>query len=166
MAKSLGSLDADTLLPEDDRSTVITGFLNTVWDSVSGFIDFSPDKVVVESGEPLALSLLISEAMVRPELKRTITKLNAQGLEGLRAHLRAGIKAGNVRPDVDVENQAKIIYAFLRGQTTFAVLDPAFDPERVAEIFIANLQLTLRPEPLGRTAAEAQASEGRRETAD
>ncbi len=58
MAKSLGSLDANALLPEDNRSTVITGFLNTVWDSVSGFIDFSPDKVVVESGEPLALSLL------------------------------------------------------------------------------------------------------------
>ncbi len=58
MAKSLGSLDTDALLPQGSRSTIITGFLDTVWDSVSGFIDFSPSKVVVESGEPLALSLL------------------------------------------------------------------------------------------------------------
>jgi TetR/AcrR family acrAB operon transcriptional repressor len=92
-----------------------------------------------------ALGMLISEAMVRPGLKRTITALNARGLEALKADLRAGIEAGNVRPDVAVDLQARIIYAFLRGQMSFASLDNQFDSQAVGEEFIATLEARLNP---------------------
>jgi AcrR family transcriptional regulator len=92
-----------------------------------------------------ALGMLISEAMVRPGLKRTITTLNARGLEALKADLRAGIEAGNIRPDADVDLQARIIYAFLRGQMSFASLDNRFDSEAVGEEFIATLEARLSP---------------------
>jgi TetR/AcrR family acrAB operon transcriptional repressor len=89
--------------------------------------------------------MLISEAMVRPRLKRTITTLNASGLEALKADLTAGIEAGNVRADVDVDLQARLIYAFLRGQMSFAALDNQFDGEAVGEEFIATLEARLKP---------------------
>jgi TetR/AcrR family acrAB operon transcriptional repressor len=92
-----------------------------------------------------ALGILISEAMVRPRLKRTITTLNARGLDALRADLQAGIELGNIRPEVDVDLQARIIYAFLRGQMSFATLDSQFDSQAVGEEFIATLEARLRP---------------------
>jgi AcrR family transcriptional regulator len=94
-----------------------------------------------------AMSLLISEAIVRPELKQTINDLNAQGLASLRSELEAGVNAGNVRSDVNLDHQAKLIYAFLRGQMTFAVLEANYDGEAVGEEFIATLQARLAGPP-------------------
>ncbi|HEX4740228.1 MAG TPA: TetR/AcrR family transcriptional regulator [Caulobacteraceae bacterium] len=92
-----------------------------------------------------AFGMLISEAMVRPRLKRTITTLNASGLAALKADLQAGIEAGNIRPDVDIDLQARMIYAFLRGQMLFAGLDNQFDGQAVGEEFIATLEARLTP---------------------
>jgi TetR/AcrR family acrAB operon transcriptional repressor len=92
-----------------------------------------------------ALAMLLSEAMVRPRLKRTITTLNARGLDALKADLRAGIEVGNIRADADVDLQARIIYAFLRGQMSFAALDNQFDSQAVGEEFIATLEARLGP---------------------
>ncbi|MBO1361701.1 TetR/AcrR family transcriptional regulator [Acetobacter sacchari] len=94
-----------------------------------------------------ALSMLIGEAIVRPVLRRTITRLNAKGLERIESIIRDGITDNTIRPDVDVKRQAAIIYSFLRGQTNFALCDTAFDAEGVAEEFILLIRdnLSLRP---------------------
>jgi TetR/AcrR family acrAB operon transcriptional repressor len=94
-----------------------------------------------------ALGMLMAEAMVRPHLKRIIATLNARGLEELKAELLAGIEAGNVRPDADVDLQARLIFAFMRGQMSFASLEEEFDSQPVGEAFIANLEARLSPAP-------------------
>ena len=92
-----------------------------------------------------ALSLLIAESMVRPELKRAIANLNIQGLFHLKSELDAGIRQGNIRPDTDTTLQAKLIYSFLRGQMSFAILEPDFDTVAVGEEFISTLEARLVP---------------------
>lgn len=92
-----------------------------------------------------ALYALLAEAVIRPGLKRTIADLNAQGHAALQAELLAGIAAGNIRADVDVEHHAKAIYAFMRGQMSFAVLDPGYGGAAVGEAFIAMLESSLAP---------------------
>ena len=53
--------------------------------------------------------------------------------------IRAGIRAGNIRPDVNVSAQASVIYSFLRGQMAFAGLDPKFDVKGTTDEFIETL---------------------------
>ena len=86
-----------------------------------------------------ALGLLVAQAVVEPGLRDTISELNARGFEALEAQIRAGVAAGNVASDVDAPAQARLIYAFLRGQMAFAALDPTYDVMGVAEEFIATL---------------------------
>lgn len=93
-----------------------------------------------------AMSILVAEAIVRPSLKETISRLNRKGLAALRRELEAGIETGTIRADCDAETEAKVIFAFLRGQISFAALDPGFDAETVAEAFIAMLESRLRPD--------------------
>lgn len=88
-----------------------------------------------------ALGMLI--ALVRPALRKTIVQANERGLLRLETELRAGIKAGNVRPDIRVKEQARLIYAFMRGQIGFVTLDPDWDPGSIAEEFILTLQARL-----------------------
>lgn len=87
----------------------------------------------------LALNLIIAEATVRPELRETISRNNARGIRNIEAQLLAGIDAGNIRPDVDVHAQARVIYAFLRGQLSFTALDPGIDTDAVGDEFLAML---------------------------
>lgn len=91
------------------------------------------------------LAIVIAEAMVRPGLRKTIGELNARGIAGLTAELSAGVAAGNIRADVDIDLQARLIHAFLRGQAAFAAMDPKTDSQAVAEEFIATLEVALRP---------------------
>ena len=90
-----------------------------------------------------ALGMLIAQSMVRPALRKTIVQANERGLLRLETELRAGIKAGNVRPDIRVKEQARLIYAFMRGQIGFVTLDPDWDPSSIAEEFILTLQTRL-----------------------
>jgi len=86
-----------------------------------------------------ALGLLVAQAVVEPGLRDTIGDLNARGFAALEAQIRAGIAAGNVAPGVDAPAQARLVYAFLRGQMAFVALDPTYDVAGVAEEFIATL---------------------------
>jgi TetR/AcrR family acrAB operon transcriptional repressor len=97
------------------------------------------------SRESRALGALITEAMFRPKLKRAITTLHLRGAANWEERILAGVAAGNVRPDVNVKAQAAVIYAFLRGQMTFAGLDPKFDIEATAEEFVQTLAQHLAP---------------------
>jgi AcrR family transcriptional regulator len=86
-----------------------------------------------------ALGVLIGEAMFWPKLKRTIADVNTRGHANWEEEIRAGIRAGNIRPDVNVAAQASVIYSFLRGQMAFAGLDPKFDVKGTTDEFIETL---------------------------
>jgi AcrR family transcriptional regulator len=88
---------------------------------------------------PRAFSLLVAEAMVRPKLRRTIADINSQGTLSWENEIRVGIKAGNIRADVDVTAVAAMIYSFARGQMAFATHDPKFNVNDTTEEFIATL---------------------------
>jgi TetR/AcrR family acrAB operon transcriptional repressor len=101
-----------------------------------------------------ALGTLIAEAVFRPRLRRTVTDLNLRGAKNWEDEIRAGIAAGNVRPDVNVKAQAAVIYAFLRGQMAFAGLDPNFDVAGATEEFIQTLTQRLAPSGAGGTSSK------------
>ena len=82
-------------------------------------------------------------AIVRNYARLTNSKGNRARQLRLETELRAGIKAGNVRPDIRVKERARLIYAFMRGQIGFVTLDPDWDPGSIAEEFILTLQARL-----------------------
>lgn len=90
-----------------------------------------------------ALGILVTHALVEPLLRKTVAKLNARGFQALEYEIAAGIAAGNIKKTVAAATHARMIYAFLRGQMTFAALDPAYDARAVSESFIAALRSTI-----------------------
>ena len=86
-----------------------------------------------------ALGVLIAEAMFWPKLKRAISDINSRGQLAWEEEIQAGVRAGNIRPDVNVAAQASVIYSFLRGQMAFAGLDPKFDIKGTTDEFIDTL---------------------------
>jgi AcrR family transcriptional regulator len=92
-----------------------------------------------------ALSVIIAEARFHPKLKRTITELNQRARARWSAEVQAGIDAGNIRADVDAAATGSVIHAFLRGQSTFADLDPTYDPSKATEALVAALLTVLAP---------------------
>lgn len=99
----------------------------------------------VSDGSSRALGMLIAEATIRPGLQDAIARLNEQGTARLRNELQAGIATGTVRPGIDIDTHARTIFAFLRGQMSFANADPHFDPALLSEAFIALLEAGLSP---------------------
>ena len=88
--------------------------------------------------------MLISEAIVKPELRHAISDVNSRGMAELTQELKSGIKAGNIRPDVDVTLQARLIHTHMRGLISFTALDPGFfNATAVAEHFIVGLNCTI-----------------------
>lgn len=103
-----------------------------------------------------AMSMLIAHAALHAELGSAIAALNASGLKVLEDEIQAGVEAGNIRPDVEAKMMARVIFSFLRGQASFAILDPKFDPPKVAEEFARSLEahLAIREEqPKGKSTA-------------
>ena len=86
------------------------------------------------------LQILLAQALVQPKLRKTVERLNAEGLEAIRKEIGRGIERGNIRSDVNVEHQAALIYAFLRGQMAFATLDSGWEEVAIGDEFIATLR--------------------------
>src|SRR3546814_6828061 len=91
------------------------------------------------------LQIILTQALVRPNLRKTVERLNAEGLAAIQKEIKRGIRLGNIREDVHVEHQAAVIYAFMRGQMGFATLDPSWEEVAVGEEFIATLRERLKP---------------------
>jgi AcrR family transcriptional regulator len=108
-----------------------------------------------------ALGIIIAHARVVPSLYKVIKQLNANGLDRLEEELHAGIEAGNIRADIDCNRIARMIYAYLRGQLTFLVMDSKFGTVAVTEEFITMLSTGLRP-PLANAAVKLPRSAGNR----
>lgn len=90
-----------------------------------------------------ALTFLFTHAQLEGSLKQTMTKLHNQAISVLKQEIELGIENGTIRKDVDSDLQAGIIYAFLRGQLGFAVLDPDYENVKLGEAFIQNLKKSL-----------------------
>lgn len=95
--------------------------------------------------ERKALLVLIAEAIIMPEIAQTILALNERGVKAIGREIQAGIASGNIRADADVNNMARIIYAYLRGQMLFTYTDPSFEAGDVSAEFCAMLERDLAP---------------------
>jgi AcrR family transcriptional regulator len=93
-------------------------------------IERTPDAV-------RALYMLLFESLVdMPDLRREMARLDARLREGTARSIRAGIKSGAVRADLDVPAQAALFLAVLRGITLQWLIDPtALDLARVYHAF-------------------------------
>lgn len=91
------------------------------------------------------LQILIAQALVSPQLRKTIAKLNAEGKKNLEAEIKIGMEQGNIRADIDPAAHAAVIYSFLRGQMAFAALNKKFDQHAAGEEFIATICSRLAP---------------------
>jgi AcrR family transcriptional regulator len=94
-----------------------------------------------------ALYMLLFESLVdMPELRREMGRLDRQLREGTERSLRAGVKAGTIRADVDVPAQAALFLGVLRGITLQWLVDPnALDLARVYRGLEAWLDHGLSP---------------------
>lgn len=90
-----------------------------------------------------ALVILLARSLVDVNLKPTIRELNDRSLSFLEQRISAGIEVGNIRSDIDVKLQARVIYGFLRGQLGFAAFDKDYDIVSVSMSFIKMLELTI-----------------------
>jgi len=90
-----------------------------------------------------ALVILLARSLVDKNLKPTIHELNDLSLSLLEQRIAAGIDVGNIRPDIDVNVQARLIYSFLRGQLGFVTFDKDYDIVSICESFLAMLEQTI-----------------------
>lgn len=98
---------------------------------------------IVDTQGSRALNILVAEASLRPEIHEFVSRWTDQGLQRLCHELQSGIAAGTIVPTVAVEPVARMIFAFLRGQMSFSIIDDKHDPHAVAEAFIATLEATI-----------------------
>jgi AcrR family transcriptional regulator len=94
-----------------------------------------------------ALYMLLFESLVdMPQLRGEMGRLDRRLRDGAERSLRAGMRAGTVRSDVDVPAQAALFLAVLRGITLQWLIDPsALDLERVYRELEASLLRGLAP---------------------
>jgi AcrR family transcriptional regulator len=94
-----------------------------------------------------ALYMLLFESLVdMPGLRKEMARLDRQLREGTERSLRAGVKAGTIRADVDVPAQAALFLAVLRGITLQWLVAPnALDLESVYQGLEAWLAHGLSP---------------------
>jgi AcrR family transcriptional regulator len=96
--------------------------------------------------EARALNVLLGEAL-GPDaaLRETVNSYHAELRAMIAGWLREGIDAGEIRPDVSVDEQATLWIAVVRGVSYHAIADPsAFDADTVADELWASAQRLLQ----------------------
>jgi AcrR family transcriptional regulator len=93
-----------------------------------------------------ALFVLLGEGLNNPLVVERLAELNARSVRGFEAGLAAGVAAGEVRGDIDVESEALLILATLRGAVGQWLMAPeAIDLAAVSAAFVASLRRSLTP---------------------
>lgn len=93
-----------------------------------------------------ALQVVIIESLRDPALLETTAALTDRGISRIAANIRRGIKLGNIRADIDVQAQARIILATLRMATMQWMIDPEqIDIVATRDAFVDNLRRALSP---------------------
>jgi AcrR family transcriptional regulator len=93
-----------------------------------------------------ALVVLLGEGLNNELVADRLAELNARSAGAFEADLAAAVAAGEVRPDIDVEAQAILILATLRGAVSQWLLAPdAIDLGAISAAFVAALRRSLVP---------------------
>jgi AcrR family transcriptional regulator len=93
-----------------------------------------------------ALFVLLGEGLSNPLVTDRLAELNARSAKSFEVNLRAGMDAGEIRPDIDEKSQAILILAALRGAIGQWLLAPdAIDLAALRDEFIASLRRSLAP---------------------
>ena len=75
------------------------------------------------------------------DLLAIVAKLNRETRGEIAAGLKAGIAAGRLRPDIDLETESALILAGLRGSVAQWLVDPeGVDLEAISARFIATVE--------------------------
>jgi hypothetical protein len=91
-----------------------------------------------------------------PALRECMVALHRGFASDVARHVRRGIEAGLVRPEVDPENTARLFIATLRGSAYLWLLDPErFDLGAALEDLRVHVNQTLRVRATPQSASEA-----------
>jgi AcrR family transcriptional regulator len=91
-----------------------------------------------------ALSVLLGEALHRPDLAVEIAEVNRVGVAELERQLRYGIEQGRIRTDLDAPSEAVLILAGLRGAISLWLVDPKnIQLEALRDAYVASLRRSL-----------------------
>lgn len=125
-------------------------------DALEIVVDAIEDSVQASPREMRALYALMFEALKPiPVLRERMLALHRGFATDLARHVRHGIEAGVVRPDIDPESAARLFLATLRGSAYLWLLDPQqFDLALALEDLRLHVNQTLRVVP---ESAEASA---------
>ena len=115
-------------------------------DRLLGIAAFYFDSARKDPVGTRALFVLLGEGLGNPLVTERIAELNARSAKSFEVNLRAGMDAGEIRPDIDEKSQAILILAALRGAIGQWLLAPdAIDLAALRDEFIASLRRSLAP---------------------
>jgi len=100
-----------------------------------------------QAGRPhsKALHAIVGAALINPELRPRIQELNDRGRAFIRAQLQLGVEAKDIAADVNIDAEAVVFLAFLRGLVVLYLVDPSLDIEAAAREFLLHLRARLTP---------------------
>ena len=88
-----------------------------------------------------AFHAVLAGALTVPPITATVAKLNRETRGEIAAGLKAGIAAGRLRPDIDLETESSLILAGLRGSVAQWLVDPeGVDLEAIGARFVATVE--------------------------
>jgi AcrR family transcriptional regulator len=91
-----------------------------------------------------ALVVLLGEGQTNPLIRDQLAELNARSVGAFEANLAAGVRAGEVRAEIDAHAQALLILAALRGAVSQWLLAPEkVDLIRARDEFVRTLRRSL-----------------------
>ncbi|MGY4154184.1 MULTISPECIES: TetR/AcrR family transcriptional regulator [unclassified Bradyrhizobium] len=88
-----------------------------------------------------AFHVVLAAALTVPQITATVARLNRETRGEIAAGLSAGIAAGRLRADLDLETESALILATLRGSIAQWLVDPeGVDLETMSARFIAAVE--------------------------
>ncbi|MFB9263446.1 TetR/AcrR family transcriptional regulator [Bradyrhizobium erythrophlei] len=91
-----------------------------------------------------AFHAVLAGALTVPAIATTVAKLNRDTRTEIAAGLKAGIAAGKLRTDIDVDIESALILAALRGSVAQWLVDPdGIDLDKMGEQFVAAVERRL-----------------------
>ena len=111
-----------------------------------GTVAFYFDSARKDPIRTRALFVLLGEGLSNELIRVQIAELNARSAKGAEANLRAAIKAGEARADLDARSMGVLILGGLRGAVGQWLLAPdEIDLAAVRDAFVGALTRSLTP---------------------
>lgn len=115
-------------------------------DAVLGFVDLYLTRPKGDSFVFRASQVLQTEAFTSaPEIRESVAQHNHDAERYLRAQIRAGMKRGEIRGDVDPGAQAIMIIGALRGAVSHWLINPKINLETLRKEILTSIRRSLAP---------------------